>query len=94
MTRLEAIVAHLKKKGAFCGYTLVTDQMTEMIFRNLVPSVRVRLYKDGIIEILFASELCGGGNLTPTSSFPELNWVLQTIDKECKLQPSTKSAEA
>jgi len=100
MTRLEAIIAHLKAKGAQylgdAGDKIVTEKFTEHIFRRLIPSVRVREYKDGgLIEILFVSqELCAGQNDRNFFKTPDMEWVRKTIDEEVKPQPDIPKAKS
>jgi hypothetical protein len=92
MTRLERITQHLLAKGAQyngdVGDKLVTDKFTELTFRRLIPSVRVREYKNGLLEILFVEEMCAGGNRDAWERMPDMDWVLKTIDENVLPQPS------
>jgi hypothetical protein len=91
MGRLAAITQHLLEKGAQLPFVTETDQFTEYTFRRLVPSVRVRQYKRGPIEILFAEEMCGGNDRDEFHRMPDMDWVLKTIDEHAKPQPNEAS---
>jgi hypothetical protein len=91
MTRTDKIIAHLKAKGAqYFGDAcdkIITDKFTEHVFRNLDPSVRVREWNHGIVEIFFVHEICAGGNRDAFHKVPDMEWVLQMIDEELKPLP-------
>ena len=98
MNRLDKIIGHLLAKGAQyngdVGDRIETDVFTEHIFRRLIPSVRVRVYKSGMLEILFCEEMCPGGIRTPFDKVPDMDWVLKTIDEHCKPQPDMEAKQA
>lgn len=90
MTRMEVITEHLLAKGAQysgnAGDLIVTDKFTEHIFRNLAPSVRVREWKSGMIEILFVGHEIAAGDVSNQKDFermPPLKDVLLWIDNDC-----------
>jgi hypothetical protein len=98
LNRLEAITRHLLAKGAQhgndAGHVIESRTFTEFVFRKLIPSVRVRVYDGGGIEILFVEEMCPGSVDTPFHKVPEMDWVLATIDEHVKAQPNGNSHQA
>jgi hypothetical protein len=65
VTRIDKIIEHLKSRGAqylgSAGDRIPSEAFTEHVFRKLTPSVRVRVYEGGGIEILFVPhEICAG----------------------------------
>lgn len=95
MTRVEKIVAHLKAKGAQhigdAGDKIITEKFTEYVFRMLNPSVRVREWRDGMIEVLFVGhEICAGANHDSFSKMPEMEKVLQWIDNDTQAIPQER----
>jgi hypothetical protein len=98
LNRLEAITRHLLAKGAQhgndAGHVIESRVFTEYVFRKLVPSVRVRVYDGGGIEVLFVEEICPGSVSTPFHRMPDMDWVLKTIDEHCKPQPAQNAQQA
>jgi hypothetical protein len=97
MTRLEKIIAHLKAKGAQyigdAGDKIVSDKFTEHVFRNLSPSVRVREYSHGLLEVLFVShEICAGMSRDAFHKMPPMDDVLQWIDNDTQSIPQERTS--
>ena len=96
MDRLEKILAHLKAKGT--GYVhayhrIVANRFTEHQFGHVTPRVHVREWDNGQIEILFVSgSLSAGLSRDPFQKVPDMNWVLEMVDKDTKPLPPIPEA--
>lgn len=92
MTRVDKIIMHLKAKGAHyigdAGDRIVTDKFTEYVFRRLTPSVRVREWDSGLIEILFVGqEICAGQTRDEFHKMPDMDEVMRWIDNDTMAIP-------
>jgi hypothetical protein len=93
--RMHKIIDHLRARGAQyvgdAGDKIDSTEFTEHVFRNLVPSVRVREYRSGIIELLFVpEEMCAGSSGDKFHQMPDMDWVLKTIDERCEVMQHPK----
>jgi hypothetical protein len=91
MKRIDAIFKLFRDMGAQhvgnAGDMIVTDQFTDYIFRGIQPSVYVREWEHGAVEVIFVEELHAGTNRTEFHKTPEMEWVLQTIKDRVKPYP-------